>query len=67
MNSEHTSPSSTSNVIGPIDTATWFCMRQCRESIADMKKKKEPVYDLQIKAETELLDHFMQSFLKKAA
>lgn len=55
------------NVIGPIDQSTWFCMRQCRESINWCKKQNNPIYDLEIKGETELLQHFMDEVLGRKA
>lgn len=54
-------------VIGPIDHATWYCMRQCRESIDYLKTLKNPIYDVEIKGEQEILRHFMTNIERKAA
>lgn len=54
-------------VIGPIDASTWYCMRQCRESIAYLKTKHNPIYDVEIKGEQEILRHFMNGIERKAA
>lgn len=58
------------NVIGPIDHATWYCMRQCRESINYLTPlvSKQPIYQTEINGEKELLKHFMDEvFQRKAA
>jgi len=54
-------------VIGPIDRATWYCMRQCRESINYLRSLNNPVYDIEIKGEQEILDTFMSEVLGRAA
>jgi len=48
-------------VIGPIDAATWYCMRQCNEAIRFCIDQKDPMYDIEIKAEKELLKTFKDS------
>lgn len=55
------------NVIGPIDGATWYCMRQCREAVAHLKTLNDPVYDIEIRGEQAMLQHFMKPFIQKAA
>lgn len=58
------------NVIGPIDHATWYCMRQCKESINHLSTLvgKEPIYQTEINGEKELLRTFMDEvFVRKAA
>jgi hypothetical protein len=50
-----------------IDSATWYCMRQCRESINYLSAKRDPVYDLEIKGEKELYRHFMDEVFQAAA
>lgn len=55
-----------SNVIH-IDHATWYCMRQCRESINYLTLKRDPQYDIEINGEKELYNHFMDSVLNRAA
>lgn len=54
-------------VIGPIDHATWYSMRQCNEIIRYLEGKKDPRYDLEIKGEKEIYRHFMDEVVKKAA
>jgi hypothetical protein len=36
-------------------------MRQCRESIAYLRTLKNPVYDIEIKGEQDILNHFMKN------
>lgn len=52
-------------VIGPIDAPTWYCMRQCRESINYLKDlvKQNPIYQVEINGEKALLATFMDSVL----
>jgi hypothetical protein len=50
-----------------IDPATFYCMRQCRESINNLTRLRNPVYDLEIKGEQELYRHFMKQTLRIAA
>lgn len=45
-------------VIGPIDHATWYCMRQCQEAIRFCKQQRDPMYDFEIRAEEDMLKHF---------
>lgn len=54
-------------VIGPIDHATWYSMRQCRESIKWCKAQRNPIYDIEIKGEQGILDVYMQQVLGRAA
>lgn len=54
-------------VIGPIDWPTWYCMRQCRESIHWCKQQKNPIYEVEIKGEQAILQTFMNQVLKRAA
>lgn len=54
-------------VIGPIDAPTWYCMRQCNEAINYLKTLRNPVYDIEIKAEEDLLKHFKESIQRYAA
>jgi hypothetical protein len=55
------------NVIGPIDHPTWYCMRQCKESIKWCQKQNDPKYQFEINAEKALLDTFMNEVFKRAA
>jgi hypothetical protein len=57
----------TNNVIGPIDHPTWYCMRQCKESIKWCKQQNDPKYQFEINAEKALLDTFMNEVFKRAA
>lgn len=54
------------NVI-KIDPADFFCARQCRESIKWCKQQRNPIYDVEIKGETELYHHFMDRILGRKA
>lgn len=56
-------------VIGPIDHATWYCMRQCRESINHLQPlvANNPIYQVEINGEKELLKVFMNKIERKAA
>lgn len=54
-------------IIGPIDHATWFCMRQCRESIAHLKTLNNPIYEIEIKGEQKILNHFMNEVMGRKA
>lgn len=54
-------------VIGPIDHATWYCMRQCSEITKYLKAQKNPIYDLEIKGEEEIYNTFMKQVLNRAA
>jgi len=56
-------------VIGPIDHATWYCMRQCNESIRHLTPlvAKNPIYQVEINGERELLKVFMNNIERKAA
>jgi len=42
-------------------------MRQCREAIAYLSAKKNPIYEIEIKGEKEMLQHFMNEVLGRAA
>lgn len=55
-------------VIGPIDHATWYSMRQCRETINYLKPLavKNPIYDLEIKETGNIYNHYMKEVLKAA-
>lgn len=55
------------NVIGPIDLPTWYCMRQCKEAVTYLKTLNDPVYDIEIRGEQVMLEHFMKPFIQKAA
>jgi hypothetical protein len=56
------------NVIGPIDHATWYCMRQCKESIRWCKSQNNAKYQVEIEGEKALLSTFMDEvFGRKAA
>jgi hypothetical protein len=50
-----------------VDAATWYCMRQCRESINYLTTKRDPRYAIEINGEKELYRHFMDSIVKVAA
>ncbi len=49
------------------DPATWYCMRQCKESIKYLKKLGDPKYDVEINGETDLLRTFMSETLQQEA
>lgn len=57
------------NVIGPIDFPTWYCMRQCRECITYLTPKiaKEPMYAVEVEGEKGLYKHFMDEVLGRKA
>lgn len=55
----------TTSVIGPIDRATWYCMRQSRTWAKD--HEGIPEYALEVKAEKDLYRYFMDSVFKRAA
>lgn len=52
-----------------IDTPTWYCMRQCNESIKYLSTLKNPIYQIEINGEKDILKHFMKEVLtqKEAA
>lgn len=50
-----------------IDQGTWYCMRQCRESVKHLKTLRNPIYDIEIKGEQDMYDHFMDKVLNRAA
>lgn len=50
-----------------IDLPTWYCMRQCRESIKWCRQQKNPKYDIEIKGEEEIFRVYMDEVLQKAA
>lgn len=56
------------NVIS-IDSPTWYCMRQCNESIRYLSKLNNPIYQVEINGEKDILRHFMREVLtqKEAA
>lgn len=54
------------NVI-TVDTPTWYAMRQTSEILRYLKSKNNPKYDLEIKGETEIYNHFMSDVLKRVA
>lgn len=56
------------NVIS-VDLPTWYCMRQCRDVNKYLIAQRNPVYDVEIKGNQEIFDHFMDEILnrKKAA
>lgn len=53
------------NVIGPIDPATWYCMRQCREVNGYLKTLKDPIYEVEIKGNEGIYNHFMDEVLNR--
>lgn len=58
------------NVIGPVDAATWYCMRQCKESIKHLNTLvgANPIYQTEINGEKALYRTFMDEvFERKAA
>jgi hypothetical protein len=62
-------PMDMTNVIGPIDLPTWYCMRQCRESINYLTPlaAKNPIYNTEIEGEKGLLKVFMDEVLGRKA
>jgi hypothetical protein len=56
----------TDNVIH-FDPPTWFCMRQCKESIKWCQKQNNPIYQTEIEGEKALLRGFMDEILGRAA
>lgn len=50
------------NVI-TFDPATFYCMRQCKESIKHCLLQNNPVYDVEIAGETALFRDFMKEVL----
>lgn len=56
------------NVI-QIDPATFYCMRQCQESIKNLTPlvSKNPIYQIEINGEKEMYKHFMSQTIKRAA
>jgi len=42
-------------------------MRQCLESINWCKSKRDPKYDLEIKGEQEIYNHFMKEIPRRVA
>lgn len=54
------------NVIS-FDPATWYCMRQCRESIKWCQAQKDPKYDIEIRGEEEIFRVYMNEVLERAA
>lgn len=54
-------------IIGPIDLATWYSMRQCRESINYLSSLKDPKYQIEIAGEQDILDIYMSEILGKKA
>lgn len=51
------------NVIGPIDHATWYCMRQCRECITYLQGKADDKYTTEINGEKDIYKHMMNDVL----
>lgn len=51
-----------SNVIH-LDPATWYCARQCQESIKHLTSLRDPMYDVEIRCEKELLKQFKREIL----
>lgn len=47
------------------DTPTWYCMRQCRESINYLTTLKNPIYQVEINGEKDILSHFMKEVLTR--
>lgn len=56
-------------VIGPFDAATWYCMRQCSETIRYLTPMviKEPIYRLEIDGEKKILQGFYDEVLGRKA
>ena len=54
-------------VIGPIDHATWYSMRQCKESINWLKKQNNPIYEVERHGDEALLQVFINQVLGRAA
>jgi len=50
-----------------IDLPTWYSMRQCREAIKFCKSRNNPMYDIEIKGEEEILGIYMKQVLGRAA
>lgn len=52
-----------------VDPATFYCMRQCRESISYLSTlvDKKPIYQTEINGEKELYRHYMNEALGRAA
>lgn len=48
-----------------VDHPTWYCMRQCRESINYLSTLKNPIYDVEINGEKDILKHFMSEVLTR--
>lgn len=48
------------------DIPTWYCMRQCRESINYLSKLRDPIYQVEINGEKDILRHFMKEVLSPA-
>lgn len=54
------------NVIN-IDLPTFYCMRQCKESIKWCQKQNNPIYQTEINGEKAMLQHFMDEVLGRKA
>jgi len=54
----------TQTVIGPIDHATWYTMRQLKDNIRFMEQNAKE-YSVSLKGEQDLLRHFMSSVVKR--
>jgi hypothetical protein len=55
------------NVIS-VDFPTWYCMRQCKESIKWCQRQNNPIYQVEIDGEKAILQTFMDEiFGRKAA
>lgn len=48
-----------------VDHPTWYCMRQCRESINYLATLKNPIYQVEINGEKDILNHFMKEVLTR--
>lgn len=46
-----------------IDHPTWYCMRQCNESIRHLSTLNNPIYQVEINGEKDILRHFMKEVL----
>lgn len=54
------------NVI-TFDPSTWYCMRQCKESIRWCQKQNDPIYFPEINGEKAMLRTFMDEVLGRKA
>lgn len=45
------------------DAPTWYCARQCQESINHLTNLRDPKYDIEIRAEKEMLRGYKNDIL----